>query len=195
MTEKEKMLAGYIYDPADSALSKERQHARQLCRQFNQSTETEKKLRIKILKDLFQTSNSTIWIEPSFKCDYGYNIKFGDKVFINFDCIILDTAQVSLGNNVMLGPGVHIYTPEHPMEATQRSTWKEKSSPVLIADDVWIGGGAIICPGVTIGQGSVIGAGSVVTKDIPAGVVAVGNPCRVLRKIGPEDKLPLNQFS
>lgn len=183
MTEKEKMLAGQLYDPADKTLTHERQNARKLCRQFNQSTETEKKLRVKTLKELFQTDNSTIWIEPSFKCDYGYNIKFGNKVFINFDCVILDTAEVSIGNNVMIGPGVHIYTPQHPIDPNERSTWKEYSEPVHIADNVWLGGKVTICPGVSIGENSVIGAGSVVSKDIPSNVVAAGNPCKIIQKI------------
>jgi maltose O-acetyltransferase len=188
MTEKEKMLTGQLYDPSDKELTREREIARKLCRQFNNSTETEKKLRVKILKELFQTENSSIWIEPSFKCDFGYNIKFGQKVFLNFDCVILDTAEVYLGDNVMLGPGVHIYTPQHPIDPQERATWMETSATVTIENNVWIGGKATICPGVTIGQNSVIGAGSVVTKDIPANVVAVGNPCKIIRKIETNNK-------
>ena len=183
MTEKEKMLSGTLYNPADKELTREREVARKLCRQFNQSTETEKKLRVKILKELFQTENASIWIEPSFKCDYGYNIKIGHKVFLNFDCVILDTCQVSLGDNVMIGPGVHIYTAQHPIKPTERATWQETAAPVSIGDNVWLGGNTTICPGVHIGEDSVIGAGSVVTKDIPSGVVAAGNPCRVIRKV------------
>ena len=188
MTEKEKMLAGHIYNPADKELSKDRERARRICRQFNNSTETEKKLRVKLLKELFVTENSSIWIEPPFQCDYGYNIKFGEKVFLNFNCVILDSITVDIGNNVMFGPGVQIFTPQHPIVPEERATWLEKSSSVHIADNVWVGGGAIICPGISIGEGSVIGAGSVVTKDIPAGVVAVGNPCKVQRKITNKDK-------
>jgi len=189
MTEKEKMLRGEIYNPADKELSRSRERARRLCRQFNNSTETEKKLRIKLIKELFETENSSIWIEPPFQCDYGSNIKFGKKVFLNFNCVILDTALVSIGDNVMFGPGVHIYAAEHPIHPEERNTWLEKSSPVTIEDNVWIGGGSKICPGISIGEGSVIGAGSVVTKNIPQGVVAAGNPCKVLRKISESDKI------
>ena len=189
MTEKEKMLGGKVYNPADKELSKLRLKARKLCRQFNKSTETEKKLRVNILKDLFENKETNPWIEPPFHCDYGFNIEFGEKVFLNFNCIILDTARIKIGNNVMLGPGVHIYTAQHPIDPTERSSFLEYSSPVSIGNNVWIGGGVIICPGVIIGEGSVIGAGSVVCKDIPPRVVAAGNPCRVLRKIEESDKI------
>ena len=189
MTEKDKMLNGEIYDPADKELRRAREKARRLCRQFNNSTETEKKLRTKLLKELFETENSSIWIEPPFQCDYGFNIQFGEKVFLNFNCVILDTVEVSIGNNVMFGPGVQLYTAQHPIHPKERASWLEKAAPISIANDVWVGGGSIICPGVSIGEGSVIGAGSVVSKDIPAGVVAVGNPCKVLRKITEKDHI------
>ena len=189
MTEKEKMLAGKVYDPSDKELTRARENARRLCRQFNNSTETEKKLRVKLIKELFTTENSSIWIEPPFQCDYGFNIKFGEKVFLNFNCVILDSIEVTIGNNVMFGPGVQIYTPQHPIHPEERATWLEKSSPVSIGDDVWIGGSTVICPGVSIGKETVIGAGSVVNKDIPEGVVAAGNPCKVIRKITEKDKI------
>ena len=122
-------------------------------------------------------------IEPPFHCDYGSNIFLGDNVYFNFNCIILDPAKVEIGDNVLVGPAVQIYTATHPISVTERKTMLESAKPIRIASDVWIGGGAIICPGVQIGRGSVIGAGGVVTRNVPAGVVAAGNPCRVIRKI------------
>ena len=122
-------------------------------------------------------------IEPPFFCDYGTNIELGDKVFFNFNCVILDVAKVTIGSNVMFGPAVQIYTATHPMDAEERRSGLEFAKPVRIGNDVWLGGGVIVCPGVTIGDAAVIGAGSVVVRDIPAGVFAAGNPCRVIREI------------
>ena len=123
------------------------------------------------------------WIQPPFFCDYGYNIALGSKVFFNFNCVVLDVMRVEIGNNVLFGPSVQIYTATHPLNAAERRTWRELAKPVTIGSDVWVGGGAIICPGVTIGDRSVIGAGSVVTRAIPADVFAAGNPCRVIRSL------------
>ncbi|EDM26889.1 putative maltose O-acetyltransferase [Lentisphaera araneosa HTCC2155] len=189
MTEKEKMLAGKLFDPADTQLFDERQNARRLCRLLNESTETEMDKRKAILKELFKSNEEPPWIELPFRCDYGSNISFGKKVFLNFDCVILDTAKIHIGDYVLIGPKVQITAPQHPIDPEQRRTYFETSAEINIHNDVWLGSGSIICPGVTIGEGSVIGAGSVVTKDIPAGVVAVGNPCKVLRPICPEDKV------
>ena len=122
-----------------------------------------------------------MWIQPLFHCDYGTNIRVGEKVFFNFNCVVLDVMEVKIGSNVLFGPAVQIYTAMHPMSAVERRTWLEYAKPVEIGSDVWVGGGAIICPGVKIGSGTVIGAGSVVTRDIPEGVFAAGNPCRVIR--------------
>jgi maltose O-acetyltransferase len=129
------------------------------------------------------THTQGVWIEPPFYCDYGSNITLGDKVYFNFNCIILDIAPVVIGSGVMFGPAVQIYTATHPLNAAERNSGLEFGLPISIGDDVWVGGGAIICPGVKIGARSVIGAGSVVTKDIPEDVLAVGNPCRVIRAI------------
>ena len=129
-----------------------------------------------------------MWIEPPFRCDYGFHIFLGSGFYANYDCIILDVCPVTIGERVLLGPRVGIYTAAHPLDAAVRATGAEYGAPVTIGDDVWVGGNAVICPGVTIGTGSVIGAGSVVTRDIPPGVVAAGNPCRVLRPIGPADR-------
>lgn len=182
-TEKDKMLAGHWYNPLDKALSAERLAARKLQQQYNQSAPDDAPARSALLKQWLPNSGKHLYIEPPFFCDYGYNIKTGTKVFFNFNCVVLDVAEVRIGNNVFFGPAVQIYTVNHPLDAKTRNTLIEQALPVVIEDDVWIGGGAIILPGVTIGKGSVIAAGSVVTKDIPADVVAGGNPCRVIKAV------------
>lgn len=183
-TEKEKMLAGELYDPRDAQLQYERRRARLLIKAFNDSSDEQGSERQQLLLELFGTMGKGTFIEPPFHCDYGGNITLGERVFFNFNCVILDVAQVSIGNHVMFGPGVQVYTATHPLDAEQRRGGLEAAKPIAIGDDVWIGGGAILCPGVTIGARTVIGAGSVVTKDIPADVFAAGNPCRVIRSLG-----------
>lgn len=182
-TEKEKMLTGQWYNPLDKALSAQRLTARKLQQQYNQSAPDDAPARSALLKQWLPNSGKHLYIEPPFFCDYGYNIKTGNKVFFNFNCVVLDVAEVRIGNNVFFGPAVQIYTVNHPLDAKTRNTLIEQALPVVIEDDVWIGGGAIILPGVTIGKGSVVAAGSVVTKDIPPGVVAAGNPCRVINAV------------
>lgn len=179
-TEKQKMLAGELYDPLDPILCAERRRARDLCQALNATADAEDAKRAGLLRDLF-AQETDVWIQPPFYCDYGTNIRLGKKVFFNFNCVVLDVMEVVIGDNVLFAPAVQIYTATHPLGAAQRRTWLEFAKPIEIGSDVWVGGGAIICPGVKIGGGSVIGAGSVVTKDIPAGVIAAGNPCRVLR--------------
>lgn len=181
-TEKDKMLAGELYDPFDPQLSQERQRSRDLCKLLNDSREEQQDVRRRIVDDLFGYSNDA-WIQPPFFCDYGTNITVGEKVFFNFNCVVLDVMAVKIGSNVLFGPSVQIYTAMHPMSAAERRSWLEYAKPVEIGSDVWVGGGAIICPGVKIGQGTVIGAGSIVTRDIPEKVFAAGNPCRVIRPI------------
>lgn len=183
MTEKQKMLAGELYDAGDPALVAERRRARDLCHRYNATLDEQTGERRLLLEELLGTAGRNLLIEPSFRCDYGSNIHLGDGVFMNFNCVILDCAEVRIGNNVLIGPSVQIYTPLHPMDAAVRRTLIESARPVTIGDDVWIGGGAIICPGVTIGSRSVIGAGSVVTRDVPEDSLAVGNPARVIRRI------------
>jgi maltose O-acetyltransferase len=139
--------------------------------------------RIKALRQLIPSQGGNVWIEPPFYCDYGYNIELGDKVYFNFNCVILDVMKVQIGANTLIGPGVQIFTAMHPMNWKERASGLEFAKPVSIGSDVWIGGGAIICPGVSIGNRSVIGAGSVVTKDIPGNVFAAGNPCRVIKNL------------
>jgi len=183
MTEKEKMLSGQLYNPNDKTLIEERHKARIIFQKINCLSDDHKKEKKRLIHELLSNASKGLWIEPPFYCDYGYNIKTGKNVFMNFNCCILDVMEVKIGNNVMLGPNVQIYTATHPIDAKTRNSWFEFAKPVSIGDHVWLGGGVVICPGVNIGNGSVVGAGSVVTKSIPANVVAVGNPARVIKKI------------
>jgi len=182
-TEKQKMLAGELYDASDPVLANERLQARLLLKKYNDLAAGQQELRQQLLKELIPSQGAGLWIEPPFYCDYGANISAGDKVYFNFNCIILDVMKVIIGNNVLIGPSVQIYTAMHPMNWKERASGFEFARPVIIGSDVWIGGGAIICPGVSIGSRSVIGAGSVVTKEIPDNVFAAGNPCRVIRAL------------
>jgi maltose O-acetyltransferase len=183
-SEKEKMLSGELYDPLDPQLSDERRRAKLLCQSLNETRDDAQEERARLIKELIPASGQGICIEPPFYCDYGSNITLGEKVFFNFNCVILDVAPVVIGSNVLFGPAVQIYAATHPLRASERRTGLESGKMIEIGDDVWVGGGAIICPGVRIGARSVIGAGSVVTRDIPEGVLAVGNPCRVLLAVG-----------
>jgi maltose O-acetyltransferase len=182
-SEKDKMLAGELYDPTDPGLCAERRRARLLLQRLNASRDDEGGLRKQLLTELIGSAGEGLWIEPPFYCDYGSNITVGDRVFFNFNCVILDVAPVTIGSNVLLGPNVQIYTATHPLDWEVRARWLESAEPIGIGSDVWVGGGAIFNPGVTIGERSVIGAGSVVTRDIPADVFAAGNPCRVIRRL------------
>lgn len=177
------MLAGELYRANEAELVTERQKARRLTRLYNSTTEQEIERRSQILFELFGTAGPTIEIEPPFYCDYGYNIHAGDGLFMNFGCVILDCMPVHIGEKVLCGPSVHIYTATHPTNPDIRLSGLELSAPVKIGNNVWIGGGVIICPGVTIGDHTTIAAGSVVVKDIPASVVAAGNPCRIIRHL------------
>jgi len=182
-TERDKMLAGAMYDPLDAELVALRRRARDLTHFLNASRDADTELRAKWVAELIGVVGEGAYIEPPFHCDYGLHITLGRKVYFNFGCVILDVTPVTIGDNVMFAPGVHIYAATHPIDAKERNSGFEYGRPVTIGSDVWVGGGSIVCPGVTIGAGTVIGAGSVVTKDIPAGVVAAGNPCRVIREI------------
>lgn len=183
MSEREKMLAGHLYNAMDGQLVAGRRRARELLARFNTSADSQTELRVQLYKSLFGAVGTDVHIEPPFYCDYGSNIYIGDRLFFNFDCVVLDPAEVHIGNNVLFGPAVQIYTATHPMEAAARRGGLESALPIHIGSDVWVGGGAILCPGVSIGAGSVIGAGAVVTRDVPAGVFAAGNPCRVVREL------------
>ena len=174
------MLAGELYDPMDPELVAARNRARDLCQDLNATREGQPEERRRILRELFGAGGDDVWMQPPFFCDYGANIYLGKKCFFNFNCVVLDVCSVTIGEYTLFGPAVQIYTATHPMDAVLRRT-REFAKPITIGSDVWVGGGAIILPGVTIGSGVVIGAGSVVTRDIPDDVFAAGNPCRVIR--------------
>jgi maltose O-acetyltransferase len=181
-SERLKMLAGDLYDPFDPELVAGRERARDLCQALNATREAQQDERRRILRDLFGRGGDTVWMQPPFFCDYGSNIELGERVFFNFNCVVLDVCQVRIGSFSLFGPAVQIYTPMHPFDAQLRRL-QEYGEPVEIGSDVWVGGGAIILPGVRIGSRAVIGAGSVVTRDVPEGAFAAGNPCRVIRDI------------
>ena len=183
-TEKEKMLAGEIYFANDDVLVTERTKAKKLLHKLNVTEYLMNEKAKTILSQLLPNAGKGLYIEPPFHCDYGYNIHCGENVYFNVNCVVLDTMKIEIGNNVFFGPGVHIYTATHPLNPIQRRT-VEFSKPIFIGDDCWIGGNAVICPGVTIGSGCTIGVGAVVTKDIPEHSLAVGNPAKVIRKINP----------
>ena len=183
--EKEKMLDGEIYYANDKILIAERTFAKKLLHKLNVTEYLMNGNARQILRQLLPNAHKKIYIEPSFHCDYGYNIYSGENVYFNVNCVILDTMKVEIGNNVFFGPGVQIYTATHPLDAIERRT-VEFSKPVSIGNDCWIGGNAVICPGVKIGNGCVIGAGAIVTKDIPNNSLAVGNPAKVIRKLNEE---------
>lgn len=182
-TERQKMLAGELYDPLDPELVAARRRARALCQALNATQEGEAEERRRILRELFGAGGDSVWMQPPFYCDYGSNIELGERVFFNFNCVVLDVCSVCIGQFTLFGPAVQIYTAMHPWDAEQRRS-EEFGKPVEIGSDVWIGGGAIILPGVRIGSRTVIGAGSVVTRDVPEAVFAAGNPCRVVREVG-----------
>ena len=181
-TEREKMLAGALYDPMDPELVAGRGRARDLCAALNAMPESDQPRRRQILKDLFGAGGESVWMQPPFFCDYGSNIELGERVFFNFNCVVLDVCLVRIGDFTLFGPGVQILTPMHPFNAALRRR-QEYGKSVQIDADVWVGGGALILAGVRIGARAVIGAGSVVTRDVPEGVLAAGNPCRVVREI------------
>ena len=182
-TEREKMLAGEGYVAFDEELAAMNARAQELLYRFNFSRPSETTQREIIIRQLFGKVGKNCLVKQPFFCDYGSNIFVGDKFFANYDCVILDCSEVRIGSNVLFAPKVQIYTAFHPLDPEIRRTDLEFASPIVIGDDVWIGGGAIVCPNVEIGAGTTIGAGSVVTKSIPPRVFAAGNPCRVIREI------------
>ncbi|MGY5845784.1 sugar O-acetyltransferase [Salegentibacter sp. HM20] len=183
MTEKQKMLGGELYNATDKVLANDRRIARLKFQKINSLGEEHSAERKKIFKELFGQSGKNLWIEPPFFCDYGYNIKLGKNVFMNFNCCILDVCEVKIGNNVFMGPNVQIYTATHPLDAKTRNSLLESGKPISIGNSVWIGGNAVICPGVKIGDGAVIAAGAVVVKDVPSNVLVGGNPARIIKEI------------
>lgn len=188
-TEKEKMLAEDLYIANDEELGQDVKKSRRLTRLFNGTTEEQSDYRKVLLKELLGEVGEKYHIEPPFHCYYGQHISIGDHFYANFDCVILDVAKVSIGNNVMFGPKVALFTASHPIDPIVRISGLELGKQIKIGDNVWIGGNSTVNPGVTIGDNVVIGSGSVVTKDIPKNVVAAGNPCRVIRAIDENDKV------
>jgi maltose O-acetyltransferase len=185
-TEKEKMLAGELYDPLDKQLSDERLRTRLLIKELNDTREDQVQDRARILKELIPNAGAGLWLQPPFYCDYGSYMKLGEKVFFNFNCVVLDVTYVTIGSRTLFGPNVQIYTATHPLDHRERASGLEYAKPIVIGADVWVGGSAVICPGVKIGDRTIIGAGSVVTRDIPADVFAAGNPCKVIRSLTEE---------
>lgn len=181
-TEKDKMIAGEYYNSGDATLIKDRRRAKNLLHRLNVTEYRITKKAREIIAELIANAGSNLYIEPPFHCDYGYNIVCGDNVYFNVNCVVLDSAPVTIGSNVFFGPNVQLYTATHPLEADLRRTL-ENALPITIGDDCWIGGNTVICPGISIGKGCVIGAGSVVTKDVPENSLAVGNPAKVIRKL------------
>lgn len=189
MTEWDKMQKHQIYDDFDPNLFDRRVKAKKLFKEFNKTTDEEIEKRHAIMKKLFKHVGDRVYLEPDFTCEFGKNITLGNDLYINFGCTLLDCGQITIGNNTLLGPNVSMYSANHSLDAEERIAGALIPEPITIGNRVWIGGGTTILSGVTIGDDSVIGAGSVVTRDIPAGVVAAGNPCKVIRKITDKDKI------
>ena len=179
LTEKQKMLAGELYDAGDAELQADMMATMSWLARYNAAIAQSVEARRALLVERFAKVGAGVNIRPPFHCDYGYNISLGEGVFLNFNCVILDVVAVTIGAGTQIGPGVQILTADHPRDAGQRKSGLEFGRPIHIGRDVWIGGGAIILPGVSIGDDALIGAGSVVTRDVPAGCTAFGNPARV----------------
>jgi maltose O-acetyltransferase len=184
---KERMLNGEAYDPDDPELVADRERARELTGQYNRTAPDDRDERRRLLEDLLGALGDGCHVEPPFRCDYGYNIYVGENVYVNFDCVILDVCRVEIGRNCDIGPGVHIYTATHPLDATERAAGTEYGAPVTVGDNVWIGGRAVLNPGVTVGDDAVIASGAVVTDDVPENVVVGGNPATVIRDLGTDE--------
>lgn len=188
MTEWERMQKGLVYNDFDQDLFNKRVEAKKLFKAYNKTEDEEVDLRNKIMKQLFKNVGENVWIEPDFRCEFGKNITIGDNVYINFGCIILDCSEVTIGSHTLLGPNIGLYAANHSTDATERINGGCYGKPIHIGNNVLLGGDVKVLQGVTIGDNTIIGAGSIVTKDIPDNVIAVGNPCKVIRKITEEDK-------
>jgi maltose O-acetyltransferase len=179
MSERQKMISGLPYDPGDAELQADQSAAQHWMARYNASLAASPAERRDLLRQRLGEVGEGAVIRPPFHCDYGYNIRLGRNVFLNFNCVILDVCEVDIGDGTQIGPGVQILTADHPRNATERAQGIEFGRPIVIGSNVWVGGGALILPGVTIGDDAVIGAGAVVTRDVPAGATAVGSPARV----------------
>ena len=191
MTQRERMLSGALYNAGDPELTAARLRARQLTRRFNTADPAAPDYaasQLALLRRLFGRMGEGGWVEAPFRCDYGSNISVGDCFYANFGCVFLDVAPITIGSHAFFGPGVHLYAASHPLWAPVRDREVEYGAPITMGESVWIGGGTIVLPGAAIGDGTVVAAGSVVTRDLPANVVAAGNPCRVLRPITDHDR-------
>jgi len=194
MTEKERMLSGKLYIAQGDEIVSGILRARKLIRAFNDSDETAFEQRDSLLHELLGRMGEGASINPPFRCDYGFNISVGDRFFANYDCIFIDVCPITIGDDVFFGPRVCLYTAGHPVDADVRNMGLEYGKPITIGNNVWFGGNVVVNPGVTIGDNVVIGSGSVVTKDIPSGVIAAGNPCCVLREITDADREHWNRL-
>lgn len=188
MTEWERLQQGLIYNDFDEDLFERRDAAKKLFKAYNKTNDDEGELRNKILQQLFKQIGKNVWIEPDFKCEFGKNITIEDDVYINFGCIILDCAEVTIGSHTLFGPNIGLYTVNHSTDAQERINGGCYGKPIHIGKNVWLGGDVKVLAGVTIGDNTIIGTGSIVTKDIPSNVIAVGNPCKVIREITDKDK-------
>ena len=188
MNQKERMLSGLPYKAWEDGLDAERAACKARIYEFNLLRPEEQDRIPELLKKLLGKTGKRLWIEPPFHCDYGWNIEVGENFYANYNLTILDVGKVTFGDNVMLAPNVSVYAAGHPVHPASRNSGYEYGAPVTVGNNVWIGGSAVILPGVTVGDNAVIGAGSVVTKDVPANVIAVGNPCRVIREITDADR-------
>lgn len=188
MNQKERMLAGLPYKAWLDGLEEERELCKQKVYEFNLLPPKERSRIPALLKELLGKTGDSLWVEPPFHCDYGWNIEVGENFFANYNLTILDVGKVTIGKNVMIAPNVSIYTAGHPVHPDSRNSGYEYGIPITIGDNVWIGGSVVILPGVTIGNNAVIGAGSVVTKDIPDNAIAAGSPCKVIRTVTEADR-------
>ncbi len=202
MTEKEKMIAGKIYDAAEKQLLKDRAKAHRICKDYNDTYEEEEEKRLELLKQLMPDMAKGVYLQGPIQFDYGYNTSMGENSYANFNFTVLDCSTVTIGRDVFFGPNVSLVTPVHPyLPEERRMRYREDGStydleyakPIVIGDDCWFGSNVTVCGGVTIGSGTIIGAGSVVTKDIPSGVLAAGNPCRVIRELTEKDSIELKK--
>jgi maltose O-acetyltransferase len=182
-TQKQRMLAGELYMANDPELAEAYARAQAVLTEFNATRGDDLPALRHLLATLLGHLGENAIVKPAFRCDYGLNISIGARSFVNYDCVMLDCNKITIGEEVQIGPGVHIYTATHPLDAPTRRSGLEAAHPVTIGNGVWLGGRSVVCPGVTVGDNTVVGAGSVVTKDLPAGILAVGSPCRVVRAL------------